>query len=133
MQRLVQLRHPTGGRRRHLGGRKQPLSRHPVIFDLPIRQERLADGKSLAEILGGSALLPERLKYDPVYSGQSDWKLLPSFDHPAEPSRCLVTGTGLTHKASAENRQSMHGSQTQPLTDSMRMYQSGLEGGRPRR
>ena len=28
---------------------------------------------------------------------------------PAEPWRCLVTGTGLTHKASAENRQSMHG------------------------
>src|SRR5205823_8212792 len=54
------------------------------------------------------------------------------FDHPDEPGRCLVTGTGLTHKASAENRQAMHAAQKLAVvTDSMRMYQWGLEGGRP--
>jgi hypothetical protein len=50
-----------------------------------------------------------------------------------------VTGTGLTHKASAENRNAMHGSlgsahqdqSTEPLTDSVKMYRIGLEGGRP--
>jgi hypothetical protein len=41
-----------------------------------------------------------------------------------------VTGTGLTHKASADNRQSMHGAAA-TLTDSMKMYRIGIEGGRP--
>jgi hypothetical protein len=60
--------------------------------------------------------------------------LLPAYDHPEEPARCLVTGTGLTHKASAANRQAMHaGAKPAVVTDSMRMYQWGLEGGRPAR
>jgi len=56
---------------------------------------------------------------------------LSSFDHPNEPASCLVTGTGLTHRKSAENRQAMHTAQTGAVTDSMRMYQWGLKGGRP--
>jgi hypothetical protein len=74
----------------------------------------------------------ETIPYDAVYAGTGEWSLLPPFDHAAEPARCFVTGTGLTHKASAESRQSMHaGVQTE--TDSMKMYRIGLEGGRPRR
>jgi hypothetical protein len=69
------------------------------------------------------------LPYDPIYAGQSEWKLLPPFDFDV-PERCFVTGTGLTHKASAENRQSMHGDPA-ALTDSMKMYRIGLDGGRP--
>ena len=72
----------------------------------------------------------DTLDYDAVYQGQSPWRILPSIDHPLEPSRCLVTGTGLTHMASARNRQAMHG-KPEDLTDSMRMYRWGLEGGRP--
>jgi hypothetical protein len=48
-----------------------------------------------------------------------------------EPARYLITGTGLTHKASAENRAKMHQQQPSVITDSMRIYQSGLEGGSP--
>jgi hypothetical protein len=74
----------------------------------------------------------ETIDYDPVYLGTSDWKLLPAFDHPTDPMHCLVTGTGLTHKASAENREKMHQAQAAgQLTDSMKMYQMGVEGGRP--
>ena len=40
-----------------------------------------------------------------------------------------MTGTGLTHMASAKNRQAMHG-KPEDLTDSMRMYRWGVEGGR---
>ncbi|HXE62332.1 MAG TPA: AraD1 family protein [Bryobacteraceae bacterium] len=72
----------------------------------------------------------ELLDYDPIYSGQSVWRLLPSADFPEAPSRCLVTGTGLTHLASVKNRDAMH-SGTQAVTDSTRMYQSGVEGGKP--
>jgi len=72
-----------------------------------------------------------RLDYDPVYAGRSDWRLLPPIDFPAEPARCLVSGTGLTHLGSAKNRNAMHGKTDAELTDSMRMFRAGLEGGRP--
>jgi hypothetical protein len=70
------------------------------------------------------------VSYDAVYFGKSPWRLLPALDHPADPARCLVSGTGLTHMASARNRQAMHTSGQTP-TDSMRMYDWGVEGGRP--
>jgi|GEM_PF-15782 len=75
-----------------------------------------------------------QLDYGSVYEGGSEWKILPSFDHPEEPARCLVSGTGLTHKASAQRRQAMHEQEKGPqrITDSMRMFQWGLEGGKPR-
>ena len=57
--------------------------------------------------------------------------LLPPVTHP-DPAHCLVTGTGLTHLGSADTRNAMHtGSHEQPLTDSMRMFKLGLEGGKP--
>jgi len=72
----------------------------------------------------------ECLDYDAVYSGSSPWRLLVPIDHP-EPSRCLISGTGLTHLGSAESRNAMHGKSDSELTDSMRMFRMGLEGGRP--
>lgn len=73
----------------------------------------------------------ESLPYDPIYQGESPWRLLPPIDHPVEPARCLISGTGLTHLGSATNRNAMHGMSESQLTDSMRMFRSGLEGGRP--
>jgi hypothetical protein len=72
----------------------------------------------------------ERLDYDAVYRGSSDWQVLPAFDHPTEPARCLVSGTGLTHMGSARNRQAMHATPEESLTDSMKMFRWGVEGGR---
>jgi len=73
----------------------------------------------------------EALEYDPIYRGQSDWRILPAIDHPTEPARCLVSGTGLTHLGSARNRQSMHAASEADLTDSMKMFRWGIEGGSP--
>jgi len=70
------------------------------------------------------------LLYDEVYAGTSPWRLTAPVDHP-EPAHCLVSGTGLTHLGSAAHRQAMHGKDDADLTDSMRMFRSGLEGGRP--
>src|SRR6266581_4517836 len=53
-------------------------------------------------------LTSERLDYDLVYNSNSEWRLLPPIDHPDECSRCMVSGTGLTHLGSARDRQSMH-------------------------
>jgi hypothetical protein len=52
-----------------------------------------------------------------------------------DPAHCLVSGTGLTHLGSAATRDAMHakvGAQPEAvLTDSMRMFKWGLDGGRP--
>jgi hypothetical protein len=57
--------------------------------------------------------------------------LLP-IDH-ADPAHVYVTGTGLTHLGSAEGRDKMHKKFEDPstLTDSMKMFKMGLEGGKP--
>ena len=73
----------------------------------------------------------ETIDYEPIYSGRSEWRLLPPIDHPDEPARCLISGTGLTHLGSARNRQSMHLTATDDLTDSMKMFRWGVEAGRP--
>lgn len=81
----------------------------------------------------GELLTEETLDYDAIWAGNSDWDLRPSFTHDRDESRLLVSGTGLTHKASAQNRQTMHEAAIQgSVTDSMRMYHWGLEGGMPR-
>jgi hypothetical protein len=76
----------------------------------------------------------ERLDYDAVYAGSSPWRLLAPIDHP-EPSRCLISGTGLTHYGSAVSRDRMHAVTTDlepdKQTDSMRMFRLGIEAGRP--
>lgn len=73
----------------------------------------------------------ESLAYGPIYEGRSVWRILPPIDHQDDPARCLVSGTGLTHLGSAQNRQAMHETPESQLTDSMKMFKLGLEGGRP--
>lgn len=131
MPRLVQLTHPEHGRR--VAVVEEPdlrlLALYRTVYHLA--QAAIDAGRGLADVVAASRS-PETLGYDAVYDLQSAWRLLPPFDHPEEPGRCLVTGTGLTHKASADNRQAMHaGAPTEPSTDSMKMYRIGLEGGRP--
>ncbi len=76
-------------------------------------------------------LTSQNLDYDPIYSGQADWKLLSPIDHPIEPARCLVSGTGLTHLGSAKNRQAMHSASEAEMNDSMKIFKWGVEGGKP--
>jgi hypothetical protein len=60
-------------------------------------------------------------------------RVLSPIDH-KDPAHVLVTGTGLTHLGSAEGRDKMHKSldEADTLTDSMRMFKMGLEGGKPK-
>ncbi|NRF71140.1 FAH family protein [Aquincola sp. S2] len=60
-------------------------------------------------------------------------RVLPPLTHP-DPARCLVSGTGLTHLGSAATRDAMHhklSGDEAALSDSMRMFKWGVEGGRP--
>jgi hypothetical protein len=125
---LVQLRNPHGEARVAIVEEVnlRLLDGHDSVFALA--QRALRDRKPLREAVLAS-VSAETLKYDPIYDGLSQWRLLPPLTHP-EPARCLVTGTGLTHKASADNRQAMHHNPAE-LSDSMKMYIAGIEGGRP--
>ncbi len=77
----------------------------------------------------------EVLNYDEIYEGRSKWHLLAPIDVPGIPSRVMIAGTGLTHLGSAKDRQAMHLAEgtkaAEAMTDSMRMFQWGVEGGRP--
>src|SRR5262249_4661078 len=135
MLRLIQLRN---GNIRKIGVIDEPriklLSEFASIYELA--RAAINSRVKLSELtkLHGA---DESLDYDEVYSGQSEWRILPAADHPEEPSRCLVTGTGLTHMARAKNRDAMHAknpdqpAQVETLTDSMKIFRWGAEGGRP--
>lgn len=64
-------------------------------------------------------------------AAEAEGRLLGPIDHP-DAAHCYVTGTGLTHLGSAEGRDKMHKAAAGgTLTDSMRMFNMGLEGGKP--
>jgi hypothetical protein len=126
--RLIQLKGPAG---RRIGAVEDERIR---IIDgaqsiHALAGTAIADGISLS-LAVTNRLGNELLNYDEIYHGSPEWQILPAVDHPDEPARCMVSGTGLSHIRSAHNRQAMHAADERP-TDSMRMYQWGLEGGRP--
>lgn len=59
-------------------------------------------------------------------------RILPPIDH-EDPAHLILSGTGLTHLGSAEERDRMHKklAAAQNLTDSMKMFQMGVDGGKP--
>lgn len=64
----------------------------------------------------------------------AEGRMLAPVDHP-DPAHLYVTGTGLTHLGSAATRDAMHtansGATETGLTDTMKMFRMGLEGGKP--
>jgi len=131
MLRLVQLTHRIHGRCVAIveNDNLYRLNTYQSVYDLA--RSTLRRGGSLEQRALGDRVT-EQMKYTPIYNGESDWRFLPAYDHPEETNRCLVSGTGLTHKSSAANRQAMHEKDNNiGMTDSMQIYQWGLEGGRP--
>jgi hypothetical protein len=63
----------------------------------------------------------------------ADRRVLAPLDH-EDPAHLLVSGTGLTHLGSAATRDKMHQKAQQDeaqMTDSMRIFKWGVEGGKP--
>lgn len=90
----------------------------------------IANGRSLLKEVEarGTTLGPEG--YTHVLEAR---RILPPLDH-EDPAHCLISGTGLTHLGSASTRDQMHQQKVDDkaaLTDTARMFQWGLDGGRP--
>ncbi len=129
MTRLVQLKKGTV---RRVALVEEP---HLRVLDgcssvYELAKSAISAGSKLSD-LAHERQTRELMDYDLVYSGKSEWRLLPPIDHPEEPARCMLSGTGLTHLGSARDRQSMHAVATDKMTDSMKMFRWGQEGGRP--
>jgi hypothetical protein len=135
---LVQI---TDGHTRRIALVQEPdlllLSGPTSIYELA--QQCVRAGMSMTEQVR-SLISADSVSYDEVYAGRSTWRLLPPIDVPGAPSRVLVAGTGLTHLGSARERQAMHVADTSnspateveaTMTDSMRMFQWGVDHGRP--
>ena len=87
----------------------------------------IASGRSLSA-LAAERQGDTRVDYQAVLG---DRRILPPLDHP-DPARCMIAGTGLTHLGSADARDRMHQAEYEgELTDSMKMFRWGVEGGRP--
>src|SRR4051812_1587981 len=104
-----------------------PLARVESTWQLAVKaaKERL----SLEQAAAGEAV-EAPIAYAELLR---DARILPPLTHP-DPSHCLVSGTGLTHLGSAAARDAMHAKidkQDDALTDSMKMFKWGVEGGKP--
>jgi hypothetical protein len=129
MTRLVQLAGPRGERRVCLAGDGwlTTIDGYDSIYALAAAA--LASKTPLPALVEAH-VSAERIDYDAAYDGSGDWRILPVVDHPDDPARLMLSGTGLTHRRSAEQRQAMHAAGAAP-TDSLRMYELGVAGGRP--
>lgn len=97
---------------------------------LDLANAAIADGRGLADEVRARGD-GERLDYAALLT---EGAVLAPVDHP-DPAHCLVAGTGLTHLGSADTRDKMHqkvAGAIEDLTDSMKMFRMGLEGGKPR-
>lgn len=94
--RLVQIIHPQHGRRAALvnGNELHLLSTYRSIY--AFAQAALETGVKLRELLS-TDLSGIVLDYDQVHSLGSGWMFLPSFDHPTDAARCVVSGCANPH------------------------------------
>ncbi len=144
---VVQFESPQDGRRLGVVNGAEILD----VTSVEPQVERVIDAYRLA-VLQGTSLAKflsdlagrstTRLSYPELLTrcdAASGPVLRPPVDH-ADPHRVLITGTGLTHLGSMQSRDQMHASTgtpktpatpEPPMTDSRRMFEWGLAGGRP--
>jgi hypothetical protein len=99
------------------------------VYDLAM--EAANSGRSLLEVITshgfGNTVDLARV--------QAEGRFLLPIAHP-DPAHMQLTGTGLTHLGSAATRDAMHKKTAEAaeetLTDSMKMFRMGLEGGKPK-
>lgn len=128
--RLIQFRTDKDGRGVARIDGANAIAVPGAASTIALAQEAIALGKSLEQLVAdkgdGAAL-----DYGALLA---EGRVLAPVDHP-DPAHCYVTGTGLTHLGSADARDRMHkklAGDEESLTDSMKMFRWGLEGGKPK-
>lgn len=131
--RLIQFTLPTGDRRVGVvdadGARVHELAAVRSAHALAL--QAIAAGRGLDQ-QAESLVTDATHDYATLVAEQ---RLRVPADH-ADTAHCTVSGTGLTHWGSADARDRMHHAATDApdattMTDSMRMFRWGVEGGKP--
>lgn len=126
--RLIQLRDEHGARRiayRDEGGPARLLDGIASTYELA----RAALASETGLVAAAKARTGEQIV--DLAQAADDGRLLTPIDHP-DPAHLILAGTGLTHLGSAKGRDKMHkAAAAGAMTDSMRMFQMGVEGGKP--
>jgi len=128
-------------------GRRVGLIKDDTVWDLTdvnpnwdrihrIFFEAQGAGKTIEDHISGSLLRSStsNLSYIELLCrrpGDSWGWVLPPVDH-YDPAHCMVMVTGLTHLGSVSQRDKMHKDGDSPKTDSQKIFEMGLEGGKPR-
>lgn len=95
-----------------------------ALAEMALKSDKSLASAAIALGFNGTEKMPSLLK---------EKRVLPPLTH-EDPAHCIVTGTGLTHLGSASARDSMHKKLeggAEELTDSLKMFKAGLEGGKP--
>lgn len=128
--RLVQFQNNNGARAvgRVDGAEVIVLDGVDRVYNLALEAHRA--GESLSHLVDRRSS-SNRISYDRI---EEEGRLLYPLDHP-DPAHWILSGTGLDHLGSAQARDAMHAKlqseDEESLTDSMRMFRLGLEGGKP--
>lgn len=118
------------GKRRvvaRMDGKTRIVRKTRSVRDLAL--DAAAEGKSIVALIEKRGL-GRKIDLEAAYG---DGRMLSPIDHP-DPAHLHVTGTGLTHLGSAATRDAMHKqaqADAEKLTDSMKMFRMGVEGGKP--
>lgn len=142
--RIVQFERPAAGRRVGVVVNEKVHDVTSVNSDwkriTDVFQNAQSSGKRITEVLeevldtGQTVSFP----YGELLSASPEAGC--AFLHPPvdseDPRRILITGTGLTHLGSMEARNEMHAdieqTKEEDKSDSMRMFEMGLKGGKPK-
>lgn len=139
--RVVQFVLPAEGRRVGIVDDESVVditSVSPSIMSVyDAAQAGFESGRSFDQVFASNLGNASRHDYAELLSapvGGSGAYLISPVAH-ADPHRLLVSGTGLTHTGSMKSRDQMHSTSSteskEPQSDSAKMFQMGLDGGKP--
>jgi hypothetical protein len=129
--RLVQFREHNGHRAVALVAAQSAVRLDEVETVYELALEAMETGQPLADVAQSHA---GRSAVDLAEVARAG-RLLAPLEHPV-PTRCWITGTGLTHLGSAEARERMFAKASAPdseLSDAMKLWKWGSERGKPAR
>jgi len=109
-------------------GAARIVNHAPSLYHLAVKAAN--EKKTLHDIIAAQGLGQEV----DIAEAYAQGRMMLPITHP-DPAHMHLTGTGLTHLGSASTRDSMHQEALEKpestLTDTMKMFRMGLEGGKP--